>query len=65
MLPYLEVSSTHDTVQLGKGNKNQQPKFCQEGARAKSKNTKTSEVNPSFSFRNLLQNQYKTSLEPG
>ena len=33
ILPYLEVSSTHNTVQLGWDNKNQQPKCCQEGAR--------------------------------
>ena len=33
MLRYLEVSSTHDTVQLGWDNKNQQSKCCQEGAR--------------------------------
>ena len=33
MLPYLEVSSTHNTVQLGWEIKNQQLKCCQEGAR--------------------------------
>ena len=33
MLPYLEVSSTHNTVHLSWGNKNQQPKCCQEEAR--------------------------------
>ena len=33
MLPYLEVSLTHNTVQLGWDGKNQQPKYYQEGAR--------------------------------
>ena len=37
MLPYLEVSSTHNTVKLGWYNKNQQPKCCQEGARPRQK----------------------------
>ena len=33
MLPYLEVSLTHNTVQLGWDSKNQQAKCYQEGAR--------------------------------
>ena len=33
MLPYLEVSSTHNTVHLSWDNKNQQPKCCQEEVR--------------------------------
>ena len=33
MLPYLEVSLTHNTVQLGWDSKNQHAKCYQEGAR--------------------------------